>query len=173
MGRFLITSLPRGRTAWLAALLTAHGAPCLHEAAIAYGRPMPLDDIFADGYLGIVDPGAAVIYRDTLEAAFADCPTVLIRRDPGEAKAAFETWLGRPVAGWHKAEEGIAWFEDHFKPLVVDFEDLEYPAAAEKIIEHVTSRPFDERVWRLFDTLKIEQHRTKAEARMRAFTWLS
>ena len=167
--RYLITGLPRCRSAWLAAFLTAHGSPCAHEAAISLGRSATLQDVFDAGFEGLCDPGAPLRYRATLEDAMRGCPTVLIRRDARMARASFECWLGQPLpdAGWAMVESSLAWFEETFSPKVFDFHQLDDERMMEELVWHVLRAPLDHRLFRLFDTLKIEQHKNKAHAMIR------
>lgn len=170
----MVTGLPRSRTAWLAALLTAHGAPCCHEAAIGYRRQVALAEIFADGYRGISDPGAAIIYgREALLGAFTDCPVLVVKRDTLDAQLALEKALGRPVENFQRVVDSIAWVEEKLNPLVVDFRRLDDPIAVDQIVQHLTGIPLDEKIFRLFDTLRVEQHIPKAFEAMKGISWLS
>lgn len=143
----------------------------MHEAAIAYRRKVTLAEIFADGYLGVVDPGAAIIYRDELHAAFDGCPTVLIRRNENASHLAFTTWLKFETPNWDQLVAGLEWFQREFNPLVVDFDHLDDANVVNAIVRHVLGRDMDERVFRLFDTLDVQQHRAKAEARLKEVVW--
>lgn len=150
-------------------MLTAHGAPCLHEGAIAYGHQPTFTEIFNDDYMGICDPGAIPVYgREAIRSQFVGQPTALIVRDSKESKHAFEKWLGNPLpeTGWIRLQNDLAWFEQTMDPMVISFRQLDDPVFVGLLIKHLTGFELNHAIFNVFDTLRIEQHREKASMRL-------
>lgn len=162
--RFLITSLPRSRTAWMAAFLTAHGAPCLHEPEITIPNLSDLRRVFDLGWNGISDPSAYAKWPQQIDKEFAGKPTLVIRRNSEEAKAAFEEFIGVPAAQWSILEESLEKFVANFKPMEIRFDAMDDPDVMDLVVKHLTGSPMNRRTFSLFRDLKIQQHIEKARA---------
>lgn len=172
--RFCITGLPRSRTAWLAALMCAHGIETLHEYPPFFDS---LEELRAWLYAGTVaDPhgyvdGFSLIYHAPLvKQHFADSPIVLIVREPKDVRRSWEAWDG-PIDNEvfaammarvvRFATEAIG----HPNVLAVPYAELEHYATANRIAEHCTDRALKYRTWQLFHRLKIELHKGKCPPR--------
>lgn len=162
--RFLVTGLPRTRSAWIAALLTAHGAPCLHEPAVAYGRRVSLKEIFDDGYRGIVYPCAGLEYGAELPAAFMGHPVVVVDRDPHESRAELEKWSSMTFddAKWREAVAANETVIRGFDARRVRYADLDKFEIVDRMVRYLTGDSLDPRIFKLFDSLDVQQHKGKA-----------
>ncbi len=162
--RFLVTGLPRSRTAWMAALLTAHGFPCLHEPEITLGPITEIRRIFDLGWRGISDPACYLKWPDQIERDFIGRPCLVVERNPDEAKASFECYVGEPVKNWGAFTGSLAIFRGKFDPLVIDFRDMDNADTMDMAVKHLTGSPLNRRTFSLFRDLRIEQHLDKAKA---------
>ena len=72
---FIITGLPRSRTAWFAAFMTALGAPCLHEASVLVDSKEEFLGLLEN--YGVADTG--IVFNPALKEL--ELPTVIIERD--------------------------------------------------------------------------------------------
>lgn len=167
MRRFLITGLPRMRSAWLAALFSSDQVRCFHDAVHHGGVERMLAELQSTNapVLGLIDPAAATVYpRDAL-AIFSDDPVVVVFRDEEESRIGLERWFGQRLVGWDGLLKNREWFlhELSGKFYAIDYAHLDdYDAVAE--MYHIcTGLPLDRHRFDLFNTLKIEQHHAKAE----------
>lgn len=164
--RFLVTGLPRSRTAWLAAVLTAHGFPTLHDPVIVYGRYPTLEEMTDDGWQGLSDPSAPMVLGARLYEHFRGKPVVVVRRDPEDSRKALERYTGTQIPDYAPAVSALAEVEARMSHKVVEFGDLDQMSVVASAVLHLTGRHIDDLVLRLFDTLKIEQHIGKAHDRI-------
>lgn len=91
---FIVTGLPRSRTAWFAAALTGDQSCCVHEPSVCHGSyeefrgwlatPKPYHIGASDHALGFV---ADRLIRDL------QCKVLIIERPFGEALASFERFM--------------------------------------------------------------------------------
>jgi hypothetical protein len=171
--RFCITGLPRSRTAWLSALLCAHGIETLHERAPFFADLEGLREWLyagtAESPHGYVD-GLAIIHNAALvKQHFADCPIVVIRRDAADARRSWEAWDRAPISdeAFAEAMAKVSGFCEEAavraNVLIVPYAELESYEAVNRLVMHCTGRPLKVRTWQLFHRLKIEVHRAKFE----------
>lgn len=158
--KFVITGYPRCRSAWLSAILTAHGSPCLHEPEVL--RPGWRDLSEFAGFDGISDPSCTVLYPEQLTKHCYGRPCVYIKRDREEAISSLRAWSGLPVDNLDRYTTGLKWFVTHFKPMIVPYAMLDDPHWVEAIIQHVTAKPMNPAIFALFDKLDIQQSLPKA-----------
>lgn len=166
MRRFLITGLPRIRSAWLAALFSGERVTTFHDHVWNRGVQSTLDAVFATpGIAGLCDPGAACVYPDLAAQAFAMHPVVIIQRDADECKRSFSAWLGgMELHNWPRA---VANYERFIRlvggrGLIVNYYALENYTAVAEIYRHCTGLDLSRSRFQLFDGLKVEQHIGKA-----------
>lgn len=129
-GTFIISGMPRARTAWLANFMTYGGVLCEHEMlskfktpeeCAEYMRQMVEDGVV--GAIGMSDSGA-VLFQDALKAALPEARWVIIRRSVDECQKSFKNEHGIAVDLWahkRKVDDAIM----NLSPLVVDFNDID------------------------------------------------
>lgn len=124
---FIISGLPRSRSAWLSNFLTAQGALCIHEGIARFESPKEAAKwykILAETQpIGISDSGA-VLFQQALQKEIPDARWVIIRRPLAECQESFKREHGLDVCLWdHKrlVDDAI----HYLQPLVVDFEDID------------------------------------------------
>lgn len=163
-GSYLITGLPRIRSAWLSALLTRDDCVCYHEAP-TLGMPA-LDDPSA---FGLCDPGAASLYPNFALKAFDGRKMVIIERAPSDSRRALEKFAGMEATNWDAIEARYNHFRRYaVQPLVVKFKQLSDYRTVNKIHLFVLGWSLTRQRFDFFDGLRIEQDvmkRAQAEAR--------
>jgi hypothetical protein len=170
--RFCITGLPRSRTAWLTALLCAHGVETLHEYPPFFGSIEELGAWLYEGTPeaphGYVDGFCIIHHAPLLKQHFASSPIVVIKRNHAEVRRSWEAWEG-PISDEMFAEvmakvvgfvrETASWPN----VLAIPYPDLEHYGAVNRIVMHCTGRELKPRTWQLFHRLKIELHKAKCQ----------
>lgn len=155
--RYLITGHPRTRSAWLAALCSAHGSKCIHDAH-TYGIDLAADVGFSDPGLGCLKP----------REAFENCKgaIVFIER-PGTWRAAFEAAFETPLddAYVERCERNLATMKGGLASRVYHVDELADDNIVAEIIETLTGLEPDYGLIEIWQHLQIEQHRAKAYAR--------
>lgn len=129
-GTFIITGMPRARTAWLANFMTNGTVLCEHEMLSRFGTPEEcaeyMNQMVEDGVvsaIGMSDSGA-VLFQDALRAALPEAKWVVIRRSVDASQKSFRNEHGIEVDLWahkRKVDDAIM----NLSPLVVDFEDID------------------------------------------------
>ncbi len=90
---FIVSGMPRARTAWVANYMTHRGILCMHEGLSLFDSPeecaewMRLEAKDRPA-VGICDSGAVWFYR-ALERLLPEAKWALIRRLPGESEASY------------------------------------------------------------------------------------
>jgi hypothetical protein len=157
---YLLTGLPRIRSAWFAALLTTDDKPCYHS---------PEDPFSITGNFGIADPNAACLYPAWAIRETEDKPVVVIARNPDHSRDALARWGGvDPVQmeGWDAMVGNYRWFLNAVPhALVVPYEALDSYEEVAHIYRHLTGRALSKSRFDIFSALQIEQHLPKAQAR--------
>lgn len=153
MERFLITGLPRIRSAWLTALLTAVGADVTHESLT--GPPF---------FGGWCDPTAACVWPEEAAKWIDSRPCVFINRNPLECRVSWEKWAGVELGNWQEICTNVAQFSLLTSPVVIEYKDLEEYSTVAHIVKYCVGRYLPKYTWRVFNNLKIEQHLAKAQA---------
>lgn len=173
--RFCITGLPRSRTAWLAALMCAHGVETLHEYPPFFET---LEELRAWLYAGTaaephgyVDGFSLIYHAPLVKLHFADSPIVIIVRKPADVRRSWEAWDG-PIddevfaAVMRRAIRFATENAGTPNVIVVPYEQLEQYQAVNRLVQHCTDRPLKYRTWQLFHRLKIELHKDKCGPRV-------
>lgn len=170
MSRFLITGLPRIRSAWLATLLNAAGVETVHDYTAAFGSLSALAAwLRQPGLRGWCDPCAACLHPEFSALEFSGRRVVIVERDPGAACMSMARWAGKPMP-FETARANLATFRGlvDAEVLTVPYASLDDYAAVDSIVRHCTGHVLSPQLWRTFDLLKIEQHMPKARARLEA-----
>lgn len=172
MKRFLITGLPRMRSAWLAALFSSDRVRCFHDAA-QFGLSVPaMLTAVAESdaeVTGLIDPGAAVIYPRLAWELFCESPIFIVRRNQDDARGSFEKFLGMSLPNWDVGLTNYEWLINGppnglNKFNWVDYESLDDFEVVSWMHQTCTGRLLDRHRFDLFNTLKIEQHYSKVMA---------
>ena len=129
---FLVTGLPRSRTAWLANFFTWGNTVCFHDPLpdfdydvgqfVSYVRSLPYENV------GISDPGIA-LHAAFYHLSFPDAKVVIVNRDKPtcitDFAKAFDLTPAQALDGVNRCEEGLELVRSKFKHVkVVDFKDL-------------------------------------------------
>ena len=154
--KFLITGMLRTRSAWFTALLNAHGYYTEHEQI----KPTNKD-------IGVCDPTAALIRPDVSIRNYSGHPIVFVNREASDSFNAWERFSGYSLPESFRDEliGNANKFITNSNCIVVQYSDLNKVSTVDSVVYHVTRRHLDLDLWRVFDGLKIEQHKDKAMIR--------
>ena len=162
---FLITGHPRCRTAWLSALLAAHGAPCVHDALIRSADDIP------EGW-GISDPGFALHYPhlSTEWVNKNNATVVVITRD--NARQAFEDEFGTVSdLAWERMEDNLTIFMNNVpQHELYTATELTDDEIVGEIITLCTKQEPSPQIISTFQQLQITQHLGVAKHRFNSKT---
>jgi hypothetical protein len=152
---FFITGLPRSRTAWLAAWLSAD-ALCLHDI------PAPREGARPAGTAGYSGPELATQY-DELRAKFPSSKWLVVVRELADAIRSFKEWAGPLIPRDFDLERFFterAEALNRIDGLRVDFTALSDINTGRAIWEYLKPwTPFDASRFFFFDQLNIQQRR--------------
>lgn len=101
MGRFLITGLPRSRTAWFAVAASSGGRTCWHEPSATLGLSSLMTIWEAMPDMGVSDAGLAPHLTEVLDVLGPK--TLVIHRDPDEVVTSMRDYVSpreRVSAEW-------------------------------------------------------------------------
>lgn len=164
--RFLVTGLPRVRTAWMAALFSGDKVKCFHDAVHHGGVQRLLEhvDSCRSPIVGLLDPGAACVYPREAIKMFAGWPIVVVERNSDDSRTGLQNWFGFPLDNWENLESNFKWFLENIPTQYysVPFDALDEFNTVNHLYGHCTGLSLDSHRFNLFNTLKIEQHRGKA-----------
>lgn len=168
-GVFMITGLPRSRTAWMANFFTAGKSFCFHEA-LTLGN---LDEVFGGvnkAYVGNSDSGIP-FFADKNNEIYSSARHVLIKRKKEEVAKSLQRLFTEDVTpGLNACIEALERYEAEFKPFVVKFEDLHDEKIMRAIWEYcLPSESFDEERWRMLNDFKVEITESKINDIKRRF----
>lgn len=157
--KFVITGLPRSRTAWLAALLSTPKVPVYHDV-LTY----PPGD--AAPVYGVSDPCVALF--DHLHHVADDVPTAIVLRGADDAlKAAIAEFGDSAIkAFWPKYLESFYRFAARRagKPTaLVNFDALDDFDVVQVLHQFLTGRDLDRPRFDIFSRLRITEDIPKAQ----------
>lgn len=163
-GSFLITGLPRIRSAWLSALLSTETLPCYHEAPTDKMPPIKTAAPF-----GLLDPGAACLYPNWALEHFAGQLIIIIERPILDSKRALEKFAGVAATNWKAIEDRYLMFRGKApkRTVRVRFNDLADYETVARLYAMCAHGGLSRQRFELFDGLRVEQDivkRAKAEA---------
>lgn len=170
---YLITGLPRTRSAWLAALLGSLEVPCYHDTLTTFGGlgefATAADDPKHE--FGLSCPGAACVFPDFAAHVFRDKPIVFIARDPDDAFNSASKFLGSPFPEWKTVMRNSADFlaittSRPMGIMAVEFQQLEDFNVVSKIHEYCTGKPLPKSRFNVFNDLSVEQNLYKVVRRL-------
>ena len=155
---FLITGLPRSRTAWMAEFMTTASSVCFHEPLRKMYDVSGLSHKLMDDehkFAGASDSGAGYFLPWILTNL--QCPVVIIDRHIDEVDESMRG-IGfsiRPALELLKKE--INTYGDHPNVMRVKFENLHQLTTMQKIFWHLMpGEPFDEGRFERFDKVIVE-----------------
>jgi hypothetical protein len=149
---YVISGLPRCRTAWLTALLNAHGSRCYHDV-YTFNHPV-------DGSVNCVDPAIACMYPESI--VHFDT-SICITRLTAASKSALEAWgqMEVPVQVWDVYKRNVQQFkmnaQHHYH-----VGELESDVIVGEIIKICTNKAPSSELIQIFQHLRIEEHMEKA-----------
>ena len=154
--RFCISGMPRCRTAWLTALLLAHGSRVYHDA---YARGLSLD-----GQYGVVDPAVALFTPEEGVSKYVGRPSFCIHAESlTERLRALEL-----AAGVTFSDSAMNIFHENFRyyanfTTVVCLSELEDNDIVGEIVTACTKQVASSDIISTFQLLKVEEHMQKAK----------
>ena len=161
---FLITGHPRCRTAWLSALLAAHGAPCVHDALIRSADDIP------EGW-GISDPGFALHFPKQTKQWVEDNDTTVIVIVRNNAREAFEREFGKVSdTSWAVMQHNLYAFRKAVEHHKFYAEDLNDDETVGEIVRLCTKQEPSPQIISTFQQLQITQHLGVAKHRFNSKT---
>lgn len=172
--RFLITGMPRSRTAWLAALMNALGTETIHEYPLFCDSLIQLQTWLYKGTEqrphGYVDGFALIKRPDLVLQHFIDQPIAVIVRDPNDVRASWEKWIGKPISE-EEFELAVTQFQDFLfansdapNLQVYQYDDLNKYDVVNSLVRHVAGKELPLITWQLFHHLNIQLHKEKSRA---------
>ena len=165
---FFITGLPRSRTAWFAAYLSAYpDVFCWHEALKECPTPERFHNMMEphglneliDYRLGNSD--SMLMFTD-FQQRWPDAPTVVIHRDPPQVASSVERMFGGPLhdGGRELLDRALVKMK-RLNGLHMPFEDVDN--AIESIHAYL-GIPYRDDIYQLFQKLRITTTDLKVEA---------
>lgn len=182
MTPFVVTGLPRSRTAWLSVFLTHGMVRCWHEGArVNESIHCLLERLSLDSRYISGDSNSALCLKhgELIHAASKGlCNLVVIRRDPKECAESLERSLeGIDISAQKIIDAtmpGYARLADFSGALRVNFESLDDPASLRAIMQKIApSETFPEKWWTQLHELRITQMPVRALERQGGLKWPS
>ena len=166
--KFIITGLPRSRTAWMSAYMCSNNVMCLHEPCNDFPSLEEMKlmvDRLPYEYAGISDSSIG-IHPFFYIKNFKDCPVVFIKRDKEEVLNSFLKISGLRIDKAEKIinmiEHGIYEIKNAFNVFEVDYNDLDKEETMRRIFDYCTPTiPFDKYKLKLFKNIYVSQHAAK------------
>ena len=155
--RYLISGNPRTRTAWLCALMNAHGSLCYHDARVNF-VPLDID-------AGIADPGLACLNLMDALCLTEGKPRISILRD--DWRQSLADWSGFLVSEQQAQiwDKNCAEFAG-FSTLSLAMHQLDDDDVVKEVVEICTHKPASMELIKIFQGMKIEQNLSKAQLAM-------
>ncbi len=156
---FLITGLPRSRTAWMAAFMSSGSVLCKHEPLKFLSDIRQLPSALGSEFhthVGASDSGAGFFLPWIMSNM--NPPTVIIDRNTDDAKRSMLVDLGIDVGdSLHGLKNTLTQFRAHPNVMWVPFDSLNDKRVMQKIWFHLLPGvPFDEERYEQFNDLDIQ-----------------
>src|SRR5258706_14140274 len=144
---FIILTLPRSRSAWLAHFLSYPPATCGHDVAVSCESISDFLCQFDCGMSGTVETGAVVAWR-LIRHRLPKAKIVTIRRPIGEVRTSLAKLGIYPVEGELESRSAMLDMLS-VEPSVhsLDFRDLDDPDCCGRLFEHCLEMEFDHQWW--------------------------
>lgn len=156
--RFLVSGEPRCRTAWLTALLNAHGFLTYHDP-LTFGVPIL-------GEYGVCDPALALGAPKSTLRHFLGSPVVCLYSDDplSNIMALMAVYGGKTtLLEQTRSLNNLEYFKSRVEYLV-HVDELEDNEKVANLVTYLTGKPADHRLITIFQGLLITQHVEKAYA---------
>ena len=155
---FLITGLPRSRTAWLSVFCSGSGSICYHEPIGGIREISDLEAIYQSDYYkfdGNADSGLGFFLDWILKNI--QPRTLIVERDPAEVVESLAR-LGLPRTNFPDLlNAALRPFKDHPLVMWVPYEALNVKRVMQKIYWHLMpGQAFDEERYDLLAKMRIE-----------------
>ena len=155
---FLITGLPRSRTAWLSVFMSGAGSICYHEPIGGIREVSDIEAIYKSDYykfVGIADSGLGFFLDWILKNI--QPRTLIVERDPAEVIESLAR-LGLPRTNFTELlSDRLQPFKEHPLVMWVPYEALNMKRVMQKIYWHLMpGQPFDEERYELLAKMHIE-----------------
>lgn len=139
---FLITGLPRSRTAWMAEFMSNGGCVCQHEPLAKLSDISQLRRVF-NSYAGISDSGASLFLSWIMENI--NPHTVIIDRQIDEVEQSLSNIGFKDDGRLRLMRERLLEFKDHPSVMWVKYRSLDDDSVMRKVFWHLRPGvPFDE-----------------------------
>lgn len=153
---FVVFSLPRSRSAWLSAFLSAPGRVVGHDVGITSDTPAAFADALNHDLAGTCETGAAFAWR-LIRRMVPDVRFVVVLRPVSEVCASL-------------ARHGISGMEDEMQARMdalqqimrepgtttLDWTALRFEGTCTRLYAQLTGEPMDPQWWRTFAPLNIQ-----------------
>ena len=170
---FLITGLPRSRTAWLSVLCTTGNAICYHEPSICFDDIADLRDFYDKGtarYIGASDAGLGFFLSWILENIKPR--TLIVDRDVDEVNRSLSRIGLKPKNSMTLLHRELRKFQSHPLVMWVPFFALERKHIVQKIFSHLMpGEDFDETRYEHLSSMNIQVDFAKKVAQIRKHKW--
>lgn len=157
MQPFIVFSLPRSRSAWIAHWLSDHDLMVGHDIGIECHEVQDFAQRFASGLDGSCETGSMFAWR-LIRKEIPGIKFVVIRRKRADVSRSLERFgIVLPKAEMDVRERALDEIEVQPESIRIDFDDLNLPNAAAMLLNHVApDKTFDARHWRDFDGVNIQ-----------------
>ncbi len=164
---FVVFSLPRSRSAWMAHYLGSAGDLVGHDIGIECKHPEDFLASFRNGMAGTCETGSMFGWR-LLRHFMPQVKFVVVRRPRWEVLRSLGAY-------------GLLGLEDEMErrdalldligslpgTLTLDYHNLGYPEGSEKLWEFCLGKPFDEPGWRQINAVNIQVNMEERLAQLR------
>ena len=155
---FIVLSLPRSRSAWLARFLSYDGKRCGHDLATQCGTMKEFAALFDSDYAGTAETGAVVGWR-AIRRLLPNARIVVVRRPVPEVYASLARFgLASPLL-MDELNERDAMLDQVSKLRGVRsfaFSDLNGLAACQELFEFCLDEPFDWEWWESLANVNVQ-----------------
>jgi hypothetical protein len=169
---FLITGLPRSRTAWLSVLCTTGNAFCYHEPSTQFEDISDLKDFYnkdSPRFVGVSDAALGFYLPWIMENIRPK--TLIIDRDIEDVKKSFGR-LGARTTGLRMLYDDLVAFREHPSVMWVPYCLLDTKRIIEKIFLHLMpGESFDEARYEQLSDMRITINVPKRISKIRNKDW--
>lgn len=146
---FIVLSLPRSRSTWIASFLSYGGRACGHDLAPTVGTMADFVALFDGRYAGTAETGAVVGWR-AIRRMLPNARIAVVRRPVDHVYKSMEVFGCGVPAMMDELRERDAMLDQVARlpgVLSVSFAELRGPAACQALFEHCLGVPFDWEWW--------------------------